>query len=441
MIVDSYEIYDNLNLVEDAVRVNIVNSLFTSTRPDWNEQDDTDPTFILNKPRKTSAFENDGSGRGHQYVEDDQISGFNNVNDIKIKYPASAASSILENKVATVDLTGLVDNETILQTTGRFVATALRDATGLISMTDIRNKVTKELKTGSQSVYKVLSDNNYSDSSKAKVDMLLLNGSGDRALLDNGTYGEVNKVMSVNGVSPVNKNITLTATNITYSGALSVSGALDRAVMYNSTVDKTIQFDNSTKILSRLSNGTSIKLISTLTNNSNLFEIGDNKIDINISSKARPTVKYIDNNTEKNESIAFVSDLETRVSVKPNGVDYLINNNKIDSIYLPTELERGLEYNVIDVSNAEASVSMQPNIYNIVQGTPTSVVINYNNIRQNRMDTYYLEFTTPETVPAGFLTLPSGTVILDGFDPTSLLADKVYVLEFRNNLLKASYER
>ena len=62
---------------------------------------------------------------------------------------------------------------------------------------------------------KGLSTNDYNDTDEEKVSKIVINGDGKKALLNDGTYGEVGTVDTVNNVLPdENKNITITADDI-----------------------------------------------------------------------------------------------------------------------------------------------------------------------------------------------------------------------------------
>lgn len=435
MRVDSYEIYDNLNLIEDSVRVKITNALFTSTRANWTENDSKASSFILNKPTTTSAFENNGSGKGSRYAELTDLVGSNNVNDIRIKFPSKAFVSILKDKVADIDLTGLVDGETIRQDTGKFVTSSMKDTIGVITPADVRNKVGKEFKTGSTSVYKVLSDNNYSDAEKTKLSNIISTGDGTKALLDNGTYGAINTVQKVNGIGPVNYNITITTNDINY-GSETLKAILDKTVLFNSSTDKSITLGGSNGIYGTNTSGKVIPLIKISTNT---FELGSQEADLRILSNTRPSVRVGSGSSVQDHNLAYESDLSVKLDKKPDGTNLLIGeNNKISETYMPDTLN----YDVLietQIAVENTTVVMKPNTYHVVDGTPNRINLTFENIRRNIADVYYVEFLTTGTPAVDYITLPSNVMVANGFDITALKANTTYVCEIRNNIAKFTY--
>lgn len=56
-----------------SISGNTISASFTQTQADWNEVDNTQPDYILNKPSTTSAFTNNGSDGTSTYVEADDL--------------------------------------------------------------------------------------------------------------------------------------------------------------------------------------------------------------------------------------------------------------------------------------------------------------------------------------------------------------------------------
>lgn len=271
--VKDHEIIDDLELVDESVTTQIVDALFTSTVPDWNDNDPNSPYFIKNKPTKTSDFTNDGADGTSRYVEYKELQDLNKVNDVQVKVSSQYNSVLGEDKIARVDLSGFVK---------------------------------KEFKTGSTTQYKVLSDNNYTDTDKNKVNSIQLGGDGNSALTNNGQYKPLYNILTVNDVAPdSNKNIKITAQNIEYTSGTPVKNVLDIAVLYKSATDKQIVLGNSKALLGTTSLNNEENLINL--NSNNTIDVGSSNVGLNINSSARPTVN-------SQQSIAYLSDIDSKIS-------------------------------------------------------------------------------------------------------------------------------
>lgn len=271
--VKDHEIIDDLELVDESVTTQIVDALFTSTVPDWNDNDPNSPYYIKNKPTKTSDFINDGADGTSRYVEYKELQDLNKVNDVQVKVSSQYNSVLGEDKIARVDLSGFVQ---------------------------------KEFKTGSTTQYKVLSDNNYTDTDKNKVNSIQLGGDGNSALTNNGQYKPLYNILTVNDVAPdSNKNIKITAQNIEYTSGTPVKNVLDRAVLYKSATDKQIVLGNSKALLGTTSLNNEENLINL--NSNNTIDVGSSNVGLNINSSARPTVN-------SQQSVAYLSDIDSKIS-------------------------------------------------------------------------------------------------------------------------------
>lgn len=268
--VDSYEIIDDLEIIEESVKVNIVDALFTSIRPDWNTDDPESPHYIENKPTKTSEFVNDGADGTSRYAEISEISNLNRVNDVQVKTNADY-ESVVGNKIAKIDLSLYVE---------------------------------KEYKSGTN-IYKVLSDNNYTDLDKNKVNSIRINGDGTLALSNDGGYKPLYNILSVNGITPdSNKNIEITPDNIEYNQD-TLSNYLANLVSYISPENKSILLENSRSLLGKTVQGNNIHLISV--SNVNRIEIGAGTADLRLFSASRPRVNIT-------EYMAYLSDIDSAIS-------------------------------------------------------------------------------------------------------------------------------
>ena len=342
--VDDHEIVDDLGLIDDTVTVQIVDALFTSTNADWAVDDPDSPFFIKNKPTRTSAFENNGADGTSRYVEfKDLPSIVGRVADVQVK-TASEYVSVLEDGIAKIDLTGYVQ---------------------------------KELKTGSQSVYKVLSDNNLSDELLGKINRISLLGNGDRALTDDGTYKDIYNILRVNGVSPDgNKNVNITPNDILFGG-VTLSSILEKAVTFDSSSQKNITLDNGRAIKSKNNIGTAFDILKLDSNN--LLNLGSVELALKLLSSERPKV-----NTE---DLAYLSDIQDAVSAHNQnsgahediraallslyvtGVIFATNQEMTD--YLTSgDLEDGKIVMAVD-----DGVYIAGKFYKFVEGTPNSFVL------------------------------------------------------------------
>lgn len=318
--VDSYQVIDDLNIVDEAVQVNIVDALFTSTQPDWNIDDPDSPYYIKHKPTKTSDFINDGANGTSRYVEESELTDLNKVNDVQIKTVGSYASVVID-KIAKIDLS---------------------------------NYVTKEFKTGSSSVYKVLSDNNFTDAEKTLISYLRTNGDGSQALTNNGTYKDLYNILTVNGVAPVDKNVQITTENI-YYGADPLKTLLDKVVTFNSSVDKSITLDNNKFIFGKNTTNTSIQLLGV--NSSNSIILGDNSSLLNILSSGRITVN-------SSNSIAYLTDIANSISEH--------NSSNLAHSDIREEIANVESHMVIRMTNAEmVDVISEDSLENNSIVTPT----------------------------------------------------------------------
>lgn len=262
--VDNYQVIDDLNIIDEAVQVNIVDALFTSTQPDWDVNDPDSPYFIKHKPTKTSEFINDGADGTSRYVEYDELTDLNRVNDVQVKTSGTFASVVID-KIAKIDLS---------------------------------NYVVKEFKTGSSSAYKVLSDNNFTDAEKIIISYLKINGDGSQALTNNGSYKDLYNILRVNGVEPVNKEIIITPENLEYNNG-TLKTFLDKTVVFNAADDRSITLDNNKYLYGKTSLGNSLQLLGV--NSNNVITIGDASSALKILTNGRIIV---DSN-----SIAYLADI------------------------------------------------------------------------------------------------------------------------------------
>ena len=75
--INSIEVINDLELLNDSIRVLITNAVLTNIVPDWSVTDPTNPAYIANKPTKTSDFINDGSDGTSTYVQFSDIDNRN----------------------------------------------------------------------------------------------------------------------------------------------------------------------------------------------------------------------------------------------------------------------------------------------------------------------------------------------------------------------------
>ncbi|MEG1565310.1 MAG: hypothetical protein RR342_01030 [Bacilli bacterium] len=299
--VDSYQTVDDLNIIDETVQVDIVDALFTSTKPNWDINDPDSPYYIQNKPTNTSAFVNDGSDGTSRYVELDELTDQNLVNDVQVK-TNNGFVSVVEQKIAKIDLS---------------------------------NYVTKEFKTGSNTLYKVLSDNNLTDENLAKISYLRTNGDGSQALTNDGSYKNLYNILSVNNQTPdVNKNITITPSNINY-GEGTLSNFLATLVPFNSAADRSITLDNNKFLFGKNTSGNALNLIGV--NNSNNLLIGNVNTSLTINSMARPLIN--------SESMAYLSDISSSITAH--------NTSESAHADIRTELNTVESYAVMQMSNLE----------------------------------------------------------------------------------------
>lgn len=298
--VDSYQVVDDLGIVDETVQVDIVDALFTSTQPDWNIDDPDSPYYIKNKPTKTSDFENDGSDGTSRYVELDELTDLNKVDDVQVK-TTNQYISVLDNKIAKIDLSGYVS---------------------------------KEFKTGSSSEYKVLSDNNFTDADKAKIGYLISNGDGSQALTNDGTYKKLYNILRVNGVSPSNQEITIGTNDINYSEG-TLSDYLAKLVPFNSNSDKSITLDNNKYLFGKNTSGIVNNLIGI--DGSNKVKLGSSSLDLTIFTANRPLINA--------ESVAYLSDITSYISTH--------NSSETAHNDIREELNSIEEYAAIQLTNAE----------------------------------------------------------------------------------------
>lgn len=302
--IKDYEIYDDLELVDEKVITNIVNGLFTTTIPDWSDNDPASPYFIKNKPTKTSDFQNDGADGTSRYVQANEIAELGKVDDVQVKLQ-SQYESVVVDKVAKIDLTSFIR---------------------------------KELKTGSDYLYKVLSDNNFTDSDKNKVNVIQLSGNGNQALTNDGQYKELYNILTINGLTPdAQKNINLTANDIAF-GNESVYSMLNRSVLYKSSSDKQIVLENNKSLLGKNTLGNELNLIKLGTDDKTT--VGSNSAELNLLSSLRPTVN------DTNE-IAYLSDIESSISAHNTASDTHIDiRNSVTALKTTT---------ILAVTNAQMS--------------------------------------------------------------------------------------
>lgn len=268
--VKDHEIIDDIELLEDKVVTKIVDALFTTVIPDFSQDDPNAPDYIKNKPTKTSDFKNDGATGESTYVEYKDLNNVNKVDDVQVS-ETGLYKSVVENKIAKIDLSKFVK---------------------------------KELRTGSTTEYKVLSDNNLSDDDKNKLNKISLLGDGTKVLTDKGTYEDNYNILKVNGVTPnTNKEITIAPKNISY-GSETLQDELELSVKYKSKDDKTIVLDNNKAIVGKDTKGAETNIAKV--DDNNVIQFGDTTKDININTDKRITV----NSTE---DLAYLSDIDNEI--------------------------------------------------------------------------------------------------------------------------------
>lgn len=269
--VRDHEIIDDLELLDDKVVTKIVDALFTTVIPDFSQDNPNAPDYIKNKPTKTSDFINDGADGTSRYVQFNELTDTNNVNDVQVS-ETGIYKSVVKDKIAKIDLSSFVK---------------------------------KEFKTGSTTDYKVLSDNNLTDEDKAKLNFILANGLGTRALTDDGKYRELYNILKVNGIVPnQDKEIIINTQDIKY-GVGTLKDILDKVVLFKSHEDQTIVLNNNKALAGTDTLGNETNLVKI--DNKNVVQVGDGTKDININADKRPTI----NTTE---SMAFISDITKAIT-------------------------------------------------------------------------------------------------------------------------------
>lgn len=343
-----YEIYDDLELVDEKVITNIVNGLFTTTIPDWSDNDPASPYFIRNKPTKTSDFQNDGADGTSRYVQANEIAELGKVDDVQVKLQ-SQYESVVVDKVAKIDLTSFIR---------------------------------KELKTGSDYLYKVLSDNNFTDNDKNKVSAIQLGGNGNQALTNDGQYKELYNILTINGLTPdAQKNINLTANDIAF-GNESVYSILNRSVLYKSSSDKQIVLENNKSLLGKNTLGNELNLIKLGTDDKTT--VGSNSAELNLLSSLRPTVN------DTNE-IAYLSDIESSISAHNTASDTHVDIRnsvtalKTTTILAVTNAQMSEYINSGVLTNGQLVICTDNGIYSFgrvykFNGTGFDIVTNYQDI-------------------------------------------------------------
>jgi hypothetical protein len=268
--VKDHSIIDDVELLEDKVVTKIVDALFTTVIPDFSQDDPDAPDYIKNKPTKTSDFTNDGATGDSTYVEYKDLQDINKIDDVQVN-ETGLYKSVVENKIAKIDLSKFVK---------------------------------KELKTGSTTEYKVLSDNNLSDEDKTKLNKISLTGDGTKVLTDKGTYEDNYNILKVNGVTPnTSKEIIVAPKDISY-GSGTLQDELELSVKYKSKDDKTIILDNNKAIVGKDTKGAETNIAKV--DDNNIIQFGDTTKDININTDKRITV----NSTE---DLAYLSDIDNEI--------------------------------------------------------------------------------------------------------------------------------
>lgn len=269
--VRDHEIIDDLELLDDKVVTKIVDALFTTVIPDFSQDNPDAPDYIKNKPTKTSDFINDGADGKSRYVQFNELIDTNKVNDVQVS-ETGIYKSVVKDKIAKIDLSSFVK---------------------------------KEFKTGSTTDYKVLSDNNLTDEDKAKLNFILTNGLGTRALTDDGKYRELYNILKVNGIVPnQDKEIIINTQDIKY-GVGTLKDILDKVVLFKSHEDQTIVLNNDKALAGTDTLGNETNLVKI--DNKNVVQVGEGTKDININADKRPTI----NTTE---SMAFISDITKAIT-------------------------------------------------------------------------------------------------------------------------------
>lgn len=269
--VRDHEIIDDLELLDDKVVTKIVDALFTTVIPDFSQDDPDAPDYIKNKPTKTSDFINDGADGKSRYVQFNELTDTNKVNDVQVS-ETGIYKSVVKDKIAKIDLSSFVK---------------------------------KEFKTGSTTEYKVLSDNNLTDEDKAKLNFILTNGLGTRTLTDDGKYRELYNILKVNGIVPnQDKEIIINTQDIKY-GVGTLKDILDKVVLFKSHEDQTIVLNNDKALAGTDTLGNETNLVKI--DNKNVVQVGEGTKDININADKRPTI----NTTE---SMAFISDITKAIT-------------------------------------------------------------------------------------------------------------------------------
>lgn len=242
--VDSYQIIDDLDLLSENVEVSIVTACFTPVMPDWSVQDETNAAYILNKPTKTSDFINDGENGSGQYAELSNLPDYVKVNDVKVKYPNQPYVSFVEDRIGKIDLSNLIDNETIKQTTGKFVVASMKDSTGIITPENVRNKVDKVFG-------ETLTPNKYTTPEKEKVSKIIINGDGTEFLTSAGTYKSVT-LADVGYVTPKLKTNNITTqtplANEDITGTINLH-KVSKTGSFNDLLDTDIIIDNVNNLI------------------------------------------------------------------------------------------------------------------------------------------------------------------------------------------------
>lgn len=371
VIVDSYQVVDDLSIIDEAVQVNIVDALFTSTQPDWNVNNPLSPYYIRHKPTKTSDFINDGSDGTSRYVQFSDIPGIaGSVIDVQVNFTGRYVS-VVEDKIAKIDLS---------------------------------NYVQKELKTGSNIEYKVLSDNNLTDAEKQKISYLNINGDGSQALTNNGAYRDLYNILNVNGVTPnAEKSVVITPENLSYNNN-TLKAFLDKTVTFNSAADKSITLDNNKFLQGKNTLGSELQLLGI--NSGNSIILGDNSALLNILSSGRITVN-------SDDTVAYTSDIAEGIA--DHNVSNIAHSDIRNKI---TNIETHM---VMHLTNAEMLNAIQEQTLNngdivtpVDDGTYTSgKLYKYNNQAFILLSNYQVENLYSTSAPTTSTVGVTGQLCFD----------------------------
>lgn len=245
----------------------------------------------------------------------------------------------------------------------------------------LTGKVDKEFKTGSQSEYKVLSDNNLTDDLLEKI-----NNAGDSSF--SGNYKDLNNKPQINGHELVSGNNTLETLGIQAAGDYATKTELDGKVdkvsgKQLSTEDYTTQ--EKTK-LSNIETGAQVNIIEEVQVNGQKIEPLEKTIDITTPTK----VSDLQNDSNFQTSDQVTSKINSSIADRPTNsqmtsaistatkdmatqtyvTQQLANINKKQVV---SSIEEMTDENIIYLIANEGSANNIYDEYIVYNGTPEKI--------------------------------------------------------------------